>query len=202
MSYIYKSGDLLTLSCGSGERDEVLRIFRQLGLWQLKNLKNQSTNLQIKYSEKQTALEINSNSNKKEEMKILLKTLTIILSIGPISSCYKVDKFDIFFESVRDNTKSELLLNEFKNLPFDSAVINSKKFDTIFVSAVKESFKDPKMEANFINICKENGIALYGSKNKYVFVGAFHDWLNGKKVNISVLKPRVFKLLDSLGTYY
>lgn len=134
----------------------------------------------------------------------LMRLILIFLIL--IVHCKNQNESDLdsLFIPLTDNVLDKDCLKDFKQTKFDSAIINCKNFNCIFFEAFEKVQVDSIWRLNMINVFKKNDLSTgnNSSKNLYVFVAAYYLWLNNEKVNLKLLKSRVYKLLDSTGNYY
>lgn len=128
------------------------------------------------------------------ELKKPLFYLQLIIII--ISCKQQPTDLEKHFDELRQMSPP-MMIQEFKQMPLDSAVINNERFNEIFVATANlilmDSLKKDALEIYF----KSNNIDLLGRQDKWTIVAAFHKFLNNEKYEIYELWEEMVKLSNS-----
>ncbi|MGB4847764.1 MAG: hypothetical protein WBP41_07570 [Saprospiraceae bacterium] len=79
-------------------------------------------------------------------------------------------------------------MEEFKNLPLDSAVMNHNEFTDIFQKPIKVLLEDSLYRSKFELSCSANNLRLTSIEDGYVLAAMFHNSLNHKPFVVEDLK--------------
>lgn len=99
-----------------------------------------------------------------------------------------------FFKDLNNSITNKSQLEEFKNLPIDSAVLNYNRFDGIFQKPIENLFKDSLYRSKFETGCLTNKLSLNEPQDGYVLAAMYHKSLNSKPFDITALKNHYYPL--------
>ena len=141
-------------------------------------------------------------------MKNLNFMVTILfLHILLLTSCQNPFPLDSLFEEIKIQTKNPSIIDDFKNLSLDSAIINYEQYPEIFVNAVAVALEDSTNKKIYLEFLKNNEINRYNKFDGYLVIAVFHQRLNKKRIDLDNLRKTIYKVspydypppLDSLN---
>lgn len=121
------------------------------------------------------------------------KTLTYFLIFFIFSCCHNTSYLEVHFQELHRMSPPKLI-EEFKQMPFDSAIIHNERFNEIFVKNAKVILSDSAKAYALSEYFKNNNIQLLGRQDKWTVIAAFHKYLNNEKYDILELWEAMSKL--------
>lgn len=101
---------------------------------------------------------------------------------------FLIDDFPkILSNAIDDKTEIE----NFKNVPFDSAVMYYKNFPSIFPEATNIISDDTIFVTRFKNSMEKNNLSTFDLENSHLLAAIYHKKLNNEKIEISSLKQYI-----------
>ncbi len=127
--------------------------------------------------------------------------LSLLLIICGCSIKHRDDSIDVFFKEIEKQTIPQKTIQVFKTTPFDSAVLNYKKYPEIFYEGTSRVLEDTLQKKNIEAFFYKNNMSRYDPLNAYVFAGLFHYNLNGKNYeNMDSFKNLIDRLVVNYTT--
>lgn len=127
---------------------------------------------------------------------MIFKKYFFYLLIVIISSCRQPTYLEEHFDELQQ-LSPPMLIQEFKQMPLDSAIINNERFSEIFVVTANVILSDSLKQNALKTYLKSNNIDLLGRQDKWTIVAAFHKYLNNEKFEIYELWQEMVKFSNS-----
>ncbi|MGB4848975.1 MAG: hypothetical protein WBP41_13715 [Saprospiraceae bacterium] len=126
----------------------------------------------------------------------MTKSLIYFLFLLVLGCPREPDNFlvDTFFKDLTKTITNNSQLEEFKNLPIDSAVMIHNKFTDIFQKPVEVLLEDSLYRSKFELSCSQNNLNLTSIEDGYVLAAMFHNSLNHRPFEVGDLKKHFYPL--------
>ena len=110
------------------------------------------------------------------------------------SCCNGKEDIEYLFDRVVIETDNPSLINEFKNLELDSAILNYEEYPDIIYRGLKTALQDSSLKIIFDRFYSTYDMNIYDGVHNAVFFGSFHQSLNNRKINV----PELYALAEKI----